>query len=378
MQNLTAHPRESLTEAQVRDVLTGSQVNVTAGCEVLIGSPTDPASYWLDISEDLEGGEVRRSNYAEVHGGCVIRLARALAWGRDRIRLYMTLTNGTVAARFNLGVYVLTTPDVTLGETPVGYEVEGMDLLYLLQNTDPGDTYTITSGTNVQTAINAALAAANIGQASIAAVGLSAYVTPQTFVWAPTTEGFPSWLRIINDLLTMVGYRGLWADETGNFVSSLYQTPVSRPVEWTFDTADAVADLVAPDRTMQEDLWSAPNWWRFVMQNSLTQPVEGNGVYTVQNVNEGPSSQASLGRVVRHMEHLTALDHIALVAQGDRIVSETTAHARRFELNVDPLPIAGHFDIVDLNDVVGSHKCQVVDWTLPLDGTPGAWTLEAL
>jgi hypothetical protein len=139
VQPLTGPPRDGLTSEQVFDLLTGDEVTVTAGLELLDSSN----KLVVDISDDLaEGGRIEHDGRMVVHGSCDLSVTRTLAWGRDRVRPYMTLSNAAVEARFNLGVYVLTTPQTRRGEDLSTFSVQGYDLLQLLL--DPvGDTYLV-------------------------------------------------------------------------------------------------------------------------------------------------------------------------------------------------------------------------------------------
>lgn len=119
MQPLTAPPREHLTAEQVRDLLTGDEVTVSAGLELL----DSRNQFVADLSDDLASGKVSHDGRATVHGSCSLQIQRPLAWGRDRVLVYMTLSNAAVSARFNLGVYVLTTPQDKRGETPSTFDV---------------------------------------------------------------------------------------------------------------------------------------------------------------------------------------------------------------------------------------------------------------
>jgi len=374
VQILTASPRDHLTDAQVRTLLTAPRVEVSAGLELL-----DSSNVLVeDISDQLVSGEVSRQNFADVHGSCRLVIERELAWGKDRVRPYMTLANGGISARFNVGVFVLTTPDSTRGDSVDEFTVSGFDLLHLLQ-APVGDTYVATSGTTVLAAVQAALTASGAGMALLLDGTLQATTLPDTLVWALTDSNPASWLSIINDLLATISYRGLWMDQDGIARSGPYANPSTRPVEWTFDTADISTDLVGESRSLKSDVWAAKNWWRFVRKGMTAQPVEGAGIYTVTNASTGRTSVAALGREVRAaVKFLDAADQTTLVAQGDRIVADDQAVSRTFTINVDPFPAAGHFDVVQFNDAGDSDKCQVNSWTLPLDGTQGRWVLESV
>lgn len=375
MQILTAPPRDSLTDAQVYALLTGDEVTVTPGLDLLNAYNV----FTEDISDDLApGGEVARSNFADVHGTCSLAIMRKLAWGRDRVRPWMVLSDGSISARFNLGVYVLTSPDSVRGDDVPTYSVTGFDLLHLLQD-GPGDTYVVAAGVAYLTAVQAVITASGIGVVGLFDGTLSATVLPEPMVWALTPDSPASWLRIINDLLAAINYRGLWMDENGTPRSGPYADPSTRLAEWTFDTSDVGTDLLGEDRTLSSDTWAAHNWWRFVRKAMAAQPVEGAGIYTVTNASTGRTSVAALGRTSRAaVQFLDAADQTSLVAQGDRIVADEQSTSRTFSLTVEPLPIAGHFDVVRLIDAGDTDKCQVSSWTLPIDGTPGRWSLKSV
>lgn len=519
MQSLTAPPREALTTDEVRDLLVGDDVTVSAGLELLDASNVVVA----DISADLEGGSVAHETQAMVHGSFSVKLQRTLAWGRDRVRPYMILSNAAVEARFNLGVYVLTTPQNKRGEDPVTYDVQGYDLLQTLATDGPGDTYVVipadgeemVSNTGFEAGITgwesnpafgamtvatiasstlhpsvgtkslqvtwptAALSWANTHNASFVVgktyrfeadvwvpsdgpdafrfeaifwdaspwftpvkgasnhfewlwtathadlfFGLTAqntvagtktwidefHVTAQSttcldavrtvialagggapvlfdgtqqvavldgpMVWAIADGTSPTWLDIANDLLDAVGYEQLWVDADGNFRTAPWLDPKDRPVGWTFDVDDPHTNIVGQDRTEDADVWSAPNSWKFVRRGMTVQPIEGDGIYSVENLDQGPSSQQSIGRVRRKTVFLDAVDQSSLEAQGDKIVAQDTAVTRTITLNVDPLPIAGHLDVAQYVDGDLSAKAEVVSWQINLDGTPGRFLLE--
>lgn len=362
MQALTASPRDGYTEAEVRDILTGPQMVVSAGLELLDESN--------DVVEDLSDvfveGSVARDNYAEVHGSVNLKIQRELEWGKARVRPYMTVgDNDGNEARFNLGVYCLTTPNTVLGEVPTTYEVTGYDLLYLLLN-GPGDTYEVAAGTTYIAAVQAAVTASGVG----APVNLDGSdqnkALPEAMVWALPAGA--SYLRIINDLLDAIGYVELYADHDGVLRSEPFVARSAQTPEWTLDTSDANTNIVGEERTYTVDVWSAPNWWRFVRNNMTAKPVEGAGIYTVENLSDGRSSQQSLGRIVRKpVEYMDAADQAALVAQGDRIVDEDRQVEREVRLRVDPLPCMWHRDVFYLADAGQAPRTYIAaSWKLQL------------
>lgn len=353
--------RDGYTADQVRALLTADSVEVSAGCDLI-----DASNVFVDdISDDFDGGSISHDNYATVHGSCRLSITRALTWGKDRVRPWMTVGG----VRFNLGVYVLTTPDTKRGEEPITYDVTGYDLLHLLQD-GPGDTYTVVAGTTYTQAVRDVITASGIGARVLLDGTRQDATLPATRVWALTGDG-PSWLSVVNDLLREIGYDGIHADEDGNLRSGPFQDPAVAPSEWTFDTSDPRTNIVHEDRTETEDVWGAPNHWRFVRSRMDTQPVEGDGIYAVTNQSDGPTSIDSLGRTVRKVVFLDAADQATLEAQGDKIVTEDRQVAHEFDLTVDPLPAMGHRDVVTLVDAGSSDKMPVASWSLNLNGSPG-------
>lgn len=368
MQLLTAPPRDHLSAEQVTDLLTGDELTVAAGCELLDTSNRLVA----DITDDLgEGGSVEWDNRDPIHGSCRLSLLRRLAWGRDRVRPYMVLSNAAVEARFNLGVYVLMTPDERRGEDPVTWEVTGYDLLSLLDGTGPADTWIAESGSTYFAALQAVVDASGIGVPLMLDGDAQDTTIPATRVWA-LIEPMPSWLRILTDLLNEIGYVAPWIDPDGNLRSRPFQDPAIRAAEWRLDTSDTSTNIVAEDRTITTETGDVANWWRFVRSDSDVTPVEGDGLYTPPaNETVGPNSILALGREVRKFVRLQAADQAALVAQADRIVAADMASVRTIELSIDPLPIMGYGDVFELVDGGEVVKMAAASWTLNLDGSPG-------
>lgn len=389
MQNLTAPPRDAFTAAQVTALLVAPDLSVGFGCELL--SPS--LALVEDISADVSGGSVKRDNLANAHGTCDLSISRVLAWGRDRVRPFMLLssaTAGVTSARFNLGVYLpTTTPDTPLGESPITYKVTGFDQLHLLQD-NIGDSYPVAAGTVVLTEVRAALIAAGItAPVLLDSSGINS-VLATDLPFPLTSSESPTWIKVINDLLAAISYRGIWCDENGAFRSEPLVNPAQRPSEWTFKVGDLLTGVVSADRNVVADLWNAPNWWRFVANGLTVEPVEivtypsmssNNGQYTVENLTTGPSSQASVGRVIHApVVFLDAVDDTSLKAQGDALVAAAQRTTEVISLKLSPFPIAGHFDVVTYSDVAlgADRKAQCRSWDLPLDGSDATYILETI
>jgi len=379
VQPLTAAPRDAFTTAQVTALLVAPDLEVDFGVELL--SPS--LALLEDISADVSGGAVKRDCLANVHGTVDLTISRALAWGRDRIRPYMTLSSATAGVSgclWNLGVYLLTTPDTTLGESPQSYSVTGFDQLHLLQD-NVGDSYTVAAGANVLAAVRAALAAAGVTAPILLDTAASAKTLASVMTWPQTSSESPTWMKVINDLLAAIGYRGIWCDWDGAFRSGPYVNPSDGAVEWTFAVGDLTLGIVAANRTVANDVWGAPNWWRFIMNGLTVAPVEGTGQYTTTNATTGPPSIASVGRTVHApVVYLDAVDQASLVVQGDAIKAAAMRVTEVITASLSPFPAAWHFDVSTYSDAAlgVDRKAQCRSWSLPLDGSDMAYTLESV
>lgn len=375
MQRLTAAPREGLDEDAVRALLNADTLTVSAGVELL-----DLADRVVeDLSAFLVDGTVKRENAATVHGSCSLTIERELAWGRDRVRPYLTLSDGLRVARWNLGVFVLTTPEQRLDPLAT-WAVDGFDKMNLLQGA-VGDTYTVAAGAAVLGAVRAAISAAGAGTNVLLDPAAEAKVLPAAMVWPLVENNSATWVRVVNDLLATVGYRALWVDENGTYRAEPYVEPASRPIEWRFNVDDPTVTLVAEDRSIARDLWGVPNVWRFVRRGLDVAPVEGAGFYTVRNSSDGLSSIASVGREVWSVVWLDAVDQAALVTQGTSQVNTDRAVTAVVTMKTAPLPIAGHYDVATITDAKLSPtpvKLQARSWELPLSGGDMSWTWEVV
>lgn len=359
--------RPGFTEAEVRSLLVDPSIEVDFGADLLVGTAGAE-----DITEYVAGGSVERSNFAKIHGTCSLELLTDLEWGADRVRPWMDVSAGGRTARFYLGVYVLTAPDEEAPNSPRIRTVQGYDVLWFLDR-PAGDTY-VHSG-NIDVGLEDVFyAQAGLSGTSWRWSGDGIFKAPDhPMVWALAENNQATWLGVANDLLGSVGYRGLWADERGVLRVEPYRPPDERPTEWEFDLADRRTNIVGEDRTYSADADKGPNWWRFVRRGMSRQPVENDGIYTVDR-------SAGVSRRPAEVRYLDAADQDSLVAQGDAVVTDETTWARTLEIETDPLPVAGHFDVVSYRDPALnlSVRCQARSWSLPLDGSPMRWTLEVL
>lgn len=380
MQPLTAPPRDGYTAAQMTALLTAPDLQVDYGASLLDAS----LGFVDDLSPDVSGGTIQHDNLANVHSSCTLQVSRALAWGRDKVQPYMllsSLTCGLSGVRFNLGVFVMVTPDLPLSETPATFQVTGYDQLFLLQN-NLGDSLSYPVGANVLTSVKATITAAGITAPVLIDTTASTKTLTSVMTWPVTSSDSPTYLKVVNDLLASIGYRGVWCDQDGAFRSSPYVLPSARPSEFDLQVGDLNVGIVASERVQSQDLWGVPNWYRYVANGYTVSVTEGAGQYTVQNASTGLSSQASVGRVVRApVQYLDAVDQSSLVVQGDRLSASSMRVTEVLTLKLSPLPCAWHADRFGyLGDEALGGDRQVVgrSWSLPLTGEDMSYVVETV
>lgn len=385
MQPLTAPPRDTLTAGQVRALLRAGNVTVDVGAELIAPNLT----VLEDISDDLEGGQVSHSLYAEIHRTCQLAMSRELVWGVDLVRPYMTMASGGTTARWNLGVYCMTTPERSVADDPELFQVDGYDRVMMLDR-QVGADYTVASGANYRTALLAAFTAA--GMTGVIVESDAALLTlPAAKTWPligsdqsdPDQTSSPAtWLRIINDLLRAINFRSVWCDENGLFRCERYMPPATRGPEFEFDADDPLLSIVGEERVLTSDVWATPNRWVFRQTNrtgGAPTPTEGDGIYTVTNNSDGPTSITSRGLTWTAVIDYEAASQAILVELGNRRVAADRRGTAMLSVTTGPFPPAGHADIYTYRDAdVGDRTVQAVAWEMPLDGSDVSWQWETV
>lgn len=381
---------QTLTDAQ-RDILLGSPLHIeAAGAEVLRPDLTLNTDYGVagDVSGDLASASVQRNMLNTIHGTAHVGIARELRWGIDLLRLYMDVSNGGPAERFYCGVYSLTTPGTPLGSTPITYDAQGLDRVYLLDR-DVGDDYSVASGTTYYDALVQVFADAGLTGVFIDSAA-DDLTLPADKDWPfvgrssdPDQTSSPvTWLRVVNDLQQAWNGQGVWADGDGILRCQRYQPPSERPPEFTFTFDDPLLSIVAPERSVVADFWKMPNRWIFVWKNRPggESNTEGDGRYTVDLPDGDERSAASRGLVWAKRIDYDAASQDALEALGDRRVAEDTRLSSVLKVKTGPFPVAGHYDVFAYVDAAagGSRKVVATSWEFDLFGGDVSWTWETV
>jgi hypothetical protein len=353
----------TLTAARVVELIRDTtSVRFSGGCELLTGLDLGLAE---DFTDDLDTGSVSRGSFANLHATAELTVTRELPFASAIVRPYLRLTDGVDTARFNLGAYFTSTPARDVSRTPVSYSVQCYDLLSILD--DPvGDSYAVAEGTSYLEAIESILESRGVVRFLIDQTAADKVLpTDRTWMFADNV----TWLLIVNDLLSSIGYQGIWTDWDGFMRCENYVRPKLRGFEWTYDTGLQTSML--GDRSSERDFYSIPNRWVFYQQNRPdSAPVEGDGIYTFVNESEGDTSVDGRGRQITKVTAVDAADHASLVSRAQITIDADMLVSLKIKATTFPNPLNWHFDVVRVeDDMIGpAFNALVTQWTLPLDG----------
>lgn len=382
MQNPTDWPRNTLTAAQVVYLIQDApSVSVDKGIELL----DQGLNVLQDISSDLAGGSVSRQSFADLHGSGSFALSCDLDWQTAIVRPYIVLRDGSISARFNLGAYYTSTPKRSVKTFPRVHDVTGYDILHRLH--DPvGDTYVVAKDTLYLAAVEQILIEQGFTK-YIIDQSAAATPLPADRTWA--LDENIKWVTVINDLLAAIGYQGIWSDWNGYLRVHQYITPRDRAPEWAYRVVDDQGNsvsMLAPERTVEQDYYEAPNRWVAVRSNSWTRtvtdgegnqveeeipPTENNGIFTYVNETTGPTSvSARDGRIITRFLSIEAADQGSLVAAAQISIDADLRLSTNYEVSSFPNPLHWHFDRVILDDpeLAELKDLLVTSWSLDLQG----------
>lgn len=353
--------RSGLTVEQVESLIRDDPgITIGRGMELL-----DRDLNVLDVvTPHLRECSVTRDNTATLHGTAKFTIASKLEWGRAVVRPFITITNGVQTARFNQGAYFTNTPAIKTDRIPATYTVDGYDILNGL-NTLVGDSYAINVGESYLTKVEDILLAQGYTQFVIDPA--------RSATTAPAAKGWPldestTWLQIVNELLSAVGYRAVYSDWDGKLIcQAIVDIPTVAP-EWYYTRGEFDGQMI-PESDIVHDYFATPNRWVGIQgnANATTAPVEGNGVFTYVNENQGETSVSARDQVITRVMTITAADQSALVAAVMAEVSKDRNVATTMAAQTSANPLHWHMDVVSVETVeLGIVKMQQVNWTMDL------------
>lgn len=332
--------------------------NVQTSVRVLLLDRDLTAIDDLTGAVDLDGSEDRYDADGDIPGSCTVLLDRRIDFGRQLVAPHVTLTDLDTGTAFTVphGVYRLAKPvEVTGG----AWDCPGRDRTCLLDDAH-GDTVTI--DVDADPVAKAVAVAAERGVTLRVAASGEARTMTRPRSWSR----FDPTLTVVSDLLAEAGYTRPYGDPVGQLRTRPLTPTVSRPVEWTYDTADP-ATTVAPDREWDDGLAEIPNRLYGVTDSPLAwAAIEGDGIHVVEDL---ASIEAYGPRTVE--ARLAALDQAALVAATEAEFARLRLPAAAYRMKVAPNPLHWVDDVVQVVDHDPDVQLRgvVTRWTLPWDGS---------
>lgn len=391
MQPLLDGIRSQLTASFVRSLLQSqSTIQIKYGA---FGLDENLAEIG-DLSSYMQmGSSITSSVLNTVHRTCSLKIDSDVVntgWSylSGFIKPYMDFIDVSTqkSARFNLGVYTLTTPQRVLGTVPAVLNFSGYDLIYLLR-LPIGDSYEVPAGSDpAQAAADAISQAVPAAQVNYAPSGVT---LPGQLTWPFDAANPVTWYDVVTTLLNTVGYRQVWVDWEGVFRVEPFLDVQDVPPEWKFDTL-APNNIVATGGTQDVDIFNVPNWWRFVMADLTTSPVEGLTQFTWEDTSPtNPGSTQNRGRTQKKIVSVSAVSYDDLVNFGQKTIVEDLAPAETFGATTQPFPIAWHLDVIEYVESTldqalpteqgTTRRVLATEWSLPLDGQSDmTWTWQTI
>lgn len=369
MQQLVEPVRAGLTAAQVKYLIEGApSVIVGCGLDITDLAQDDVTNISSPTDSVFGGGEVERQSYATLHGTCKLLLAQPLDWGWAVVKPWITMSDGVRTARFNLGAYFTNTPKRSRKEQPPTYDVTGYDILYAL-DTLVGDSYSVGKFNRILDRVEEILIARGYTKYIIDQSRADA-VCPDNRVWQIGDNA--TWLTVVNDLLQMIGYQGVWSDWDGRLRCQPYQRPIDRPYEW-YLSADEWTSILGAESEIEYDFHDAPNRWVGVRSNNIEDapPVEGDGIVTLTNDSDGITSiEARRGLIITKRVDFEVASQADLIVQVIATADADASIPTTITTTTGTMPTAWHFDRYLVDDPGIGQPTDVLStsWTMPLDG----------
>jgi hypothetical protein len=269
-------------------ILTGPTIYFGYGVDLLDSS----LNFVEDISADVKEATVRRDCTAVVHGSCEVVLTDKLA-PQDLIRPWATASDGVNEAKFYMGVHSPKTPTGNFGTSPLGYHTLCFDPLSKLDK-PLAQPWTISDGETAFTNL----------QALYAQYGMTVPLVLDPAGAAKTWTGDKTWpnqsgttgLTVFNAILAGIAFQALWADWLGSCRSGPFVAASARNPEWDIVIGDPLTGTWTDTPQITNPIYETPNQFPYVM-NGVANPVDGTSATTINNLDQGPSSQHALGEI---------------------------------------------------------------------------------
>lgn len=326
--------------------------------------------YLADVSRALIGGTIELNNDRDVCRSAEFDIdpdarddsgnAITIDPLSDNLAVFMDLlVDGSVTVGLPMGLFVLVRPQSSFTPAREALTVEGYDVGFLLANQSTASTYTVASGTNYVTAMDAVVD--QVSSSIRTAFPPTTLTTPTAMSWPPGT----TWLRILTDLAGGINYYQPWADRDGILRSRQRDDLSQRTPDVTYrGGADGDWIVSEPIDQSQADIWV--NQVIVVVDDPARAPA------SAVRTNADPSSPISTvvtGRTfTRVIQADRAADSTTLEAIADDYLRRAASAYQTATLttSIDPRRDAHEVYLVDVDDVYDSVKWAVRNWSLDL------------
>ena len=367
-------PETTLEDIEHLDLISSSayikiRVELTKYDKDGVSNPVDLTPHLI-----VEGSNVARNSERDIHSKLTCDLTTELPWTEVILEPKISIIDGISGATstWRLGQYFVETP-VTKLSNPDRHKVIGYDNLSMY-NTDVVHTYDVEEDQDVISAMQEGILGNAIDWGEVA----------PRFRFTPTANRAPNdriweinekytYLSIANDLLDTIGFRKLFTDRDGAFVSEPLQKLRDKTSVYTID-AERDMSIVSLNTEYRQDTWKVPNYWLGISNNVNRASIPGfdDGLYIIRNPNIGPTSLNTRGRPVNKLVTVDAANQFALISVMEFEAEKDFSSIERINMQCVPLPLFWHETVVNLSirDFdVHNKKMVAREWMLPFDGS---------
>ncbi|MCR1941227.1 hypothetical protein [[Clostridium] symbiosum] len=245
-------------------------------------------------------GNVSFDAGAEIMGTASFSMAEEEVQGINlvdaRLAAYMLLLSPAGWIRFPLGVYIMTSPQISSSGGHTTYNVDCYDKSVILKEDKLTDRLYIPQGAKYDQEVRSILATAGVTKVSIEGSNLT---VPNALEFEIGTDK----LTVVNDLLYAINYNPLHFDRTGTAVSERYIVPSGRRAEDEYLTDEL--SIIRPGASRKQDLYNVPNVIIRYVENPDAAPLRS------EYINDSVDSILSTVRRGRKIVDIEAVDDIA-------------------------------------------------------------------
>lgn len=319
-----------------QDVMDGLHARRGSRVERFVYKLLDRNNQEIKILSNVTGGDVKYSSFSEIKRTATFYIVDdgSIDFLSDRIQPVFEILINNQWISFPLGVFLLATPERRDEGVTIKRDIEAYDGLLILRDDKFDGPFTVTAGTNYKTAVIDLLQTAGITQYIIEDTD-KALAVDQVF------ETGTNKLEAINDLLSQINFTPIRVDVHGNFVSSIYQVPNVRGIEYTYK--DDALSVTYQGMNENIDLFNVANKWVVVASNAEQAPLKS--VYVNENV-DSPTSTINRGRIITDYREIDNIaDQQSLDAYTKKLANEASQIFGKLSFETAIMP---HHDYQDL------------------------------